>query len=323
MSHILAIDLGGTKIFAALFDEFGNIVGRAKAKTRAQRGSEAVFKRIVKTAKEAIQAAAVSPDQIAAIGIGAPGPLDPDSGYIIEAANLQMRQFPLGPRLQERFQCPVILDNDVNAGTYGEFRMGAARGASDVLGVFVGTGIGGGIIIDGKLHRGFSKNAGEVGHMVIKAGGPRCNCGRRGCLEALASRTAISRDIRKAIKRGKKTLLTRMLGKKIEDVPSKALRKAYLAGDELVIRHLRRAAKYIGIGIGGLINVLGPQVVVLGGGVVEALGDEFVGMIEKVARRYAFESAASGVKITRASLGDDAGLVGAALLARERMQMAV
>jgi glucokinase len=321
-SYILGIDLGGTKVMAAVLDNDGTILSRARAKTRAWRDDEAVFHTIAQTARRAIESAAIDPGLVRAIGMGAPGPLDPDTGYIIESSNLKFENFPMGPRLSEEFGCPAILDNDVNAGTYGEFRAGAARGARDVLGMFIGTGIGGGLIINGRLYNGFSKNAGEVGHIIIEAGGrsPRCGCGNRGCLEALASRTAMTRDIRKAVRRGKKTLVSKLLKKETDVLSGGDIRKAYNAGDEIVSRVVTRAAKLIGVGIGSLVNVLAPEIVVLGGGVVEALGDDFIERVDRSTRRIAVDFATKDLKIVRAELGDDAGVIGAAMLAREAVE---
>jgi len=318
-NHILAIDLGGTKIETAVFDGAGSIVGRSRGKTEAHLGSEAVFERIVRIGTEAVDNAGIDSGSLLAIGVGSPGPLDPDTGYIIETANLDFRNFPLGPRLAETFGHPAFVENDVNAGTYGEFRAGAARGASSVLGVFIGTGIGGGLVLDGALYHGFGKNAGEVGHIIVKAGGPRCGCGRRGCLEAMASRTAITRRIKKRVKRGHKTLITKLLGKRFTEVPSKVLKEAYEAGDRVVTEVVHKAAAYAGLGIGSLVNVLNPEVIVLGGGVIEALGTEIIGLIESSTRDTAFEYSFRGVRVVRASLGDDAGITGAAILARERV----
>lgn len=316
---VLGIDLGGTKIDVAVVDASNGIIGRARAKTEAWRGQEGVFERIVRIAGEALQEAALKPADLSAVGIGSPGPLDPDTGYIIETGNLKFKNFPLGPRLGASFGCPVTLDNDVNAGTYGEFKAGAAQGAQHVLGMFIGTGIGGGLVIDGALYHGFSKNAGEVGHMVIMADGPKCGCGRRGCLEALASRTAIAREARKSVKRGQKTALTELVGKEIAEVTSGVLRDALKADDKLTKKLVRRAAKYIGIGVGSLVNVLGPQVVVLGGGLIEAVGKEVLEIIDHYARRTAFDFSIKDVSITPAQLGDDAGVIGAAILAREKL----
>ena len=305
---------------AAVLDRDGKIIARARAKTRAWREDEEVFHTIAQTGHRAIEKAGVDQDQLAAVGIGSPGPIDFDTGCIIETANLRFKNFPLGPRVAEEFGRPTILENDVNAAVYGEFRAGAARGAHDVLGVFVGTGIGGGLILNGALYRGFSKSAGEVGHIVVEAGGPRCGCGNRGCLEALASRTAITRDIRKAIKRGYRGVVSKALAAETDQLSGKALKTAYDSGDELVKRIIHRAAKLIGIGIGSLLNVLGLEMVVLGGGVVEAFGEDFVARIERAATGIAFEINSKDVKITSAALGDDAGVIGSAMLAREALK---
>jgi glucokinase len=317
--HILGIDLGGTKVSAAVLDSAGLIIARARAKTRAWRDDEEVFSTIAEVGHRAIQEAGLALDQLGAVGIGAPGPIDFDTGYIIETANLRFKNFPLGPRIAEEFGRPSIVENDVNAGVYGEFKAGAARGARDVVGVFVGTGIGGGLILNGALYRGFSKGAGEVGHIIVKAGGPRCGCGNRGCLEAVASRTAIARDIRKAIKRGQRSAISKMLNGENDLLSGKDLKAAYDSGDELVEKIVHRAARFIGIGIGSLLNLLGPEIVVLGGGVVEAFGDDFVDRVERAARKNAFDVNSKDVRLTRAELGDDAGVIGAAMLAREAL----
>lgn len=319
-SHILGIDLGGTKVMAAVFDAAGDIVSRARAKTEAWRDDEMVFQTVARTAEQALERAGITKPHLQALGIGAPGPLDPDTGTIIESANMKLRNFPLGSRLAEAFGCRAIVDNDVNAGTYGEYRAGAARGARHVLGVFVGTGIGGGIIADGALYHGFSKNAGEIGHIIIDAGGPRCGCGNRGCMEALASRTAMTRDLRKAIKRGEKTMLKDKLKQETDLVSGGDLGKAYRAGDKLVVKIMNRAAQMIGVGIGSLVNVLSPEIVVLGGGVVEAMEDDFVERIDLAVRDVAFDFMTKELKIVRATLGDDAGVTGAAMLAREAIE---
>src|SRR6266404_6439477 len=278
-SHILGIDLGGTKVLAAVLDHDGQIIAHARAKTRGWRDDEQVFATIAGVGHRAIEKAGIDQDQIAAVGIGAPGPIDFDTGYIIETANLKFKNFPLGPRVAEEFGRPTVVENDVNAAVYGEFRAGAAQGASDVLGVFVGTGIGGGLILNGALYRGFSKSAGEVGHIIVKTGGPRCGCGNRGCLEAVASRTAMTRDIRKAIKQGYRGAVSRLLARQ-DQLSGKDLKSAYDAGDKLVTKIVHRAAKLAGTGIGSLLNVFGPEMVVLGGGVVEAFGDDFLSRVE-------------------------------------------
>jgi len=316
---ILGIDLGGTKVSSAVLDSSGVIIARARAKTRAWRDDEDVFATIADVGRRAIKEAGITQDQIEAVGIGAPGPIDFDTGNIIETANLRFKNFPLGPRIAEEFGCPAIVENDVNAGIYGEFKAGAASGARDVLGAFIGTGIGGGLILNGALYRGFSKGAGEVGHIIVEAGGPHCGCGNRGCLEAVASRTAIVRDIRKAIKHGRRSAVAKLLSRENAVLSGKDLKAAYDSGDELVAKVVHRAARFIGLGIGSLLNLLGPEMVVLGGGVVEAFGDDFLERVERIARKTAFDVNSKDVKFTRAELGDDAGVIGAAMLAREAL----
>jgi glucokinase len=318
-THILGIDLGGTKVLAAVLDREGQIVARARAKTRGWRDDDEVFATIAQAGHRAIERAGIDVDHIAAVGICSPGPIDFNSGYIIETANLRFKNFPLGPRIAEEFGRPAIIENDVNAAVYGEFRAGSARGARDVLGVFVGTGIGGGLILNGSLYRGFSANAGEIGHVIVKAGGPKCNCGNRGCLEAVASRTAITREIRKAIKRGYRSTIPRKVIES-DGLSGKQLKAAYDTGDKLIRKNINRAAELIGIGIGSQLNLLGLEMVVLGGGVVEAFGDEFVDRIDSIARDIAFDVNSKKVKFTRAALGDDAGVMGAAILAGEAVK---
>ncbi len=185
-----------------------------------------------------------------------------------------------------------------------------------MVGIFVGTGIGGGLIINGELFSGFGHTAGEIGHMVLEVNGPKCGCGNKGCLEALASRTAIFQQIKAGIKDGQKTLLTDMLGNDLDDLRSGDLRKAIRRGDKFVDRIVDGAAEYIGIATANLINILNPEVVVLGGGVIEALADEMMGVIVETAQDYAMPGSMKGVEIVASKLGDNAGITGGAVLAR-------
>src|SRR6266566_2141694 len=185
-----------------------------------------------------------------------------------------------------------------------------------IVGIFVGTGIGGGLIMDGELYSGFNHTAGEIGHMVLDINGPKCGCGNRGCFEALASRTAIFQRIKAGIKDGEKTMLTEMLGDGLEDLRSGDLRKAIRRGDKFTAKVIEQAAEYIGIGVANLVNILGPDVVVLGGGVMEALADEMMAVITKTAKEHAMPGTIKGVDIIASKLGDNAGITGAAVLAR-------
>jgi glucokinase len=216
---------------------------------------------------------------------------------------------------------PVYIENDVNAGTFGEYVFGAARGVRNVVGIFPGTGIGGGIIIDGKLHHGFRDSAAEIGHMVIMVDGPLCGCGKRGCAEALASRTAITRDIKAALYMGRKSMITDLAGKDPRRITSGSLVEAWKAGDELVCEVLTAAQRYLGILTGSVVNLLDPEMIVFGGGMVEALGDEFLEPVRLIARNYyILRRDVESIQLVTSQLGDFAVVLGAAAIALERAE---
>lgn len=315
---ILGVDLGGTKILCGVVDSSNRILGKAKRSTPAREGADALMAALVECAREAISAAGVVPEDIRAGGVGSPGPHDLERGLIVRSANLNVKNFPLGPGMAEALGFPMRIWGDVRTGGYGEWRLGAGKGYRDVLSVFVGTGIGGCIIIDGQILSGSTGNAGEVGHVVIKAAGPKCGCGQRGCMESLSSRTAIARRIAKAVERGEPTMLAdHFVGGKQERIKSKELAAAFASGDRVVCREIERAARFLGIGVGGLINVIGPQVVVVGGGVVEALGESYVKIVRESARPHIVSDPEGVIQIVQAALGDDSAVLGASLLARE------
>lgn len=310
---VIGVDVGGTKIIAATVDTSGKILGSKKRKTKAHKGVTSVIDRIIKTIRQAAEDADTSLDKIAAVSLGFPGPLDAEKGVIYTAPNLAgWDNFPLAKTLEKELGLPVILDNDVNLGTLGEYEFGAAAGAKSVIGIFVGTGIGGGIILDGKLLSGRNGTAGELGHMSIDYDGPKAASGIKGAYEALASRTAIVRDIEKAVKDGKECILADNFKGDEDDkrVTSGDLKKAIQSKDKVVTEILDRACFYLGVGVGSLVNVFGPDVVVMGGGVVEALEDYMMTMIKKSAADYTLANALKGVKIVPAKLGDDAVLMG-------------
>ena len=211
---------------------------------------------------------------------------------------------------------PVSVENDCNSATLGVFEKDLQSKPRHVIGIFIGTGIGGGIILDGKLYSGFNGTAGEIGHMVIQVGGPKCSCGNRGCFEAVASRGAILRALHAAVKDGQKTVLTEMLDANLTDLRSGDLRKAIRKGDKLVERIVEEAAEYTGIAVANLINIFSPQIVVLGGGVIDALGDEMMAIIVETAEDYALGGTNKGIEIVASKAGDDAGIIGGAVLAR-------
>ena len=321
-ANVIGVDMGGTKILSAVIGPGGNILGTAKVPTKADRGPSVVIDRIADSIRKAIDKSGVAPTSIEAVGIGAPGPLDPATGVVIFAPNLRWKDVRLKDELEARVGFPTFVDNDVNVGTLGEHVFGAGQGFQNVVGIFVGTGIGGGIILQGELFHGASKTAGEIGHIIVKAGGPRCGCGTRGCLEAIASRTAMTKQFRKAIKKGQKSVLSELTGGDLTAIRSGVLAKAIRLNDKLTLKVIKKTTKYLGVGIGSIVNFLNPEMIVLGGGVVEALDDTFLDNIRAAAEKYALPDTLSGVQIVPAKLGDNAGILGAAALARQRFEAA-
>ncbi len=318
--YVVGVDMGGTKILAAVIDAEGKIVHQVKTATKPRKGQEEVIKRIARCIQEAIDRAKLKPSQIRAIGIGSPGPLDPETGVIIFAPNLGWSNVPLKTKLEVNLGIPTFVDNDVNMGTLGEYAFGAGQGVKSLVGIFVGTGIGGGIILDGKLYHGVNKTAGEVGHMIVKANGPRCGCGNFGCLEAVASRTAITRELQKAIlKKGQKSKLTQLNGGSLDLIRSQAIAKAVKRADKPTIKVMQRAGKYLGMSVASIVHFLNPEMIVLGGGVIEAMGDSLLDPIRQAAAKYALPTTMDGVQIVEATLGDNAGVIGASVLARQRL----
>ena len=320
-TNVVGVDMGGTKILAAVVDASGNIISTAKIPTQADNNTTIVIDRIADCIQEVIQNSGVATDTIHAVGIGAPGPLDQKTGVVFFAPNLGWKDVPLKTELEARVGIPTFVDNDVNVGTLGEHTFGAGKGIQNLVGIFVGTGIGGGIILNGELFHGASKTAGEIGHIIVKEGGPKCGCGTRGCLEALASRTAMTKAVQKAIlKKKKKSILTHLTDGDLGLIRSGTLAKALRSKDKLTLRVFKKTTKYLGVGIGSIVNFLNPEMIVLGGGVVEALDDKFINNIRKAAKKYALPDTLKGVQIVRAQLGDDAGVLGAAALARQRLK---
>lgn len=315
--YVVGVDLGGTKILSGIFKTSTESVGTAKISTKSQRGPERVIERIARCIQDAVDEADLTMKQIAGVGIGAPGAVDFASGTIIFAPNLEgWKDVPLKKELEKQLGVPVFVENDCNIAMLGVYVSELKSKPRHVVGIFVGTGIGGGLVINGELYSGFCHTAGEVGHMVLDVNGPKCGCGNKGCFEALASRTAIFQQIKTGVKDGQKTVLTDMLGTDLSDLRSGDLRKAIRRGDRFVDRVVEGAAEYIGIATANLVNVLNPEVVVLGGGVIEALQDEMMSVIIETAHDYTMPGTMKGVEIVASKLGDNAGITGGAVLAR-------
>lgn len=317
--YFIGVDLGGTKILAGVFDDSLASVATAKLSTKSQRGVEAVIERVARCVQDAVDEADLSLKQVAGVGIGAPGAVDFDAGTVIFAPNLEgWKDVPLKKELEKQLGLPVFVENDCNIAALGVHVAELKGKPRTLIGIFVGTGIGGGLIVNGELYGGFNHTAGEIGHMVLDVNGPKCGCGNKGCFEALASRTAIFQRIKAGVKDGEKTLLTEILGDDLEDMRSGDLRKAIRRGDKFVDRVVENAAEYIGIATANLVNVLGPEVVVLGGGVIEALQDEMMSVIVETAQDYAMPGTMKGVEILASRLGDQAGITGGAVLVRRQ-----
>jgi len=316
----VGVDLGGTKILAGVFTPQLKLLQTAKLSTKADRGFDAVLERIDRCVRDAVDEADMSLKQVRGVGIGAPGAVNPENGEVIFAPNLEWRDAPLKKELEKRLDLPVFVENDCNACTLGVHEVELKGKPRNMLGLFLGTGIGGGLILEGELYRGFNGTAGEVGHMVLQVGGPKCGCGNNGCFEALASRTAIFRDIQQRMKDGQKTILSEWLDGDLSELRSGDLRKAIRKGDKLVEKVIEDAAEFTGIAVANLINLFNPQVIVLGGGVIDALEDEMMAIIVETALDSAMAGTTKGIEILASELGDDAGITGGAVLARRRLK---
>ncbi len=311
----IGIDLGATKIYAIVADEYGKIIAAAKKKSAGEKGRDAVLDRVADTALKALVDSGLSKKKIGAVGIGVPSPVDLETGVAYFSPNLGWKNVPVKKDLEERLGLPVSVDNDVNVGTLGEYVLGAGRGTRNMAAFFVGTGIGGGVIINGEIVHGKNMTGGELGHMVIVPDGPLCGCGNRGCLEALASRIAITRDIMAAIDKGMPTSLTKLLEKNTDRIKSGVFKKAYEAGDELTITYLNRSAWFLGIAVANIVNAIGPDVVVIGGGFFEALGAQLLPIVRASASHHYFGPAGKSMDVALAQLGDSSVALGAAVIA--------
>ncbi|MBI5802401.1 MAG: ROK family protein [Verrucomicrobia bacterium] len=314
--HFIGVDLGGTKILAGVFNSQLKCLGKVKMSTKPERGPDGVLERVARCVQEAVDECDLKLDSIRAIGIGAPGAVDPVEGRMIFAPNLKWENVPLRKTLEKHLGLPVFAENDCNACALGVYETELDPKPRSMVGIFLGTGIGSGIVLDGRAYTGFNRTAGEIGHMVLEVNGPKCGCGNKGCFEALASRTALFRKIQTAVEDGQKTVLTDMLGPELTDMRSGDLRKALRRGDKFIEQIIEEAAEYTGIAVANVINFLNPEVIVLGGGVMDQLADDMMSIITETAKDYALPGTAKGIEILVSKLGDDAGITGAAVLAK-------
>ena len=312
---ILGIDLGGTKILTAVTNSQGKMLSRDHSITPAPKGYEAVIQSILESVHRALEQANVAISELAAVGIGAPGLSNPETGILFTSPNLPgWQNVPLRDIMQERLGKKTFFINDANAAALGEFYFGAAQGARNFIYITLSTGIGGGIVIGGKIYSGAIGTAGEVGHMTIDDDGPICNCGNRGCWETLASGTALAREARHRIKEGVRTSILEYVEGDVEKVTAQVIHSAAKQGDSLAKGLIARTGYYVGVGLANLINIFNPELIVIGGG-LSNIGDMLLKPAFKVAGERAYKEAFQAVRFASAKLGRNSGVLGAAVFA--------
>lgn len=319
----IGFDLGGTKMMAVVFDDKLKVLAKKRRKTRSNSGDQVSLERLAETIQQALTEAAATEDEIAGIGAGVPGPLDLQKGIILEAPNLGWKNVDLQDFLSKRFKCPARICNDVDAGVFGEYVAGAAQGVRCVLGVFPGTGIGGGCVYEGKIFRGTRSSCMEVGYLQMATAGASAGAGPVGTLEGLASRLAIAAEAAKAVYRGQAPNLKELAGTDLAKIRSSTLAKSIDMGDKIIEQIVRTAAEQVGRGIGSLINILAPDVVILGGGLVQAMPKLFLESAKEGIRRNVLPSLADCAKLKVSELGDLAGVTGAAAWIRQEAELKV
>jgi glucokinase len=316
----LGVDLGGTKILTAVTNSQGKMLSRDHSITPARKGHEAIIQSILESAHRVLEQADVAISELTAVGIGAPGLSNPETGILFTSPNLPgWRDVPLRDIMQERLGQKTFVINDANAAALGEFYFGAARGARDFIYITLSTGIGGGIVIDGKIYTGAIGAAGEVGHMTIDDNGPICNCGNRGCWEMLASGTALAREAKHRIKERARTSILEYAEGDVEKVTAEVIHSAAEQGDSLAKELIARTGYYIGVGLANLINIFNPELIVIGGG-LSNIGDMLLEPALKTAGERAYKEAFQAVRFASAELGRNSGVLGAAAFALQEMR---
>ncbi|HVT39269.1 MAG TPA: ROK family protein [Gemmatimonadaceae bacterium] len=313
--YVVGVDLGGTKIsVGAMSTSGGRAIAMRTEPTLAMEGADAVVRRIVRLVHATVEQVMIdtgSPrSAFLGVGIGSPGPLDRAKGLVITTPNLGWHNFPLRDRVSDAAGLPATLDNDANCATLGEWWVGAAKGGRNVVGLTIGTGIGGGLILGGRLYHGSSDAAGEVGHTSIDSTGRRCKCGNYGCLEAYAAGPAIAERAREALAGGETSLMASLVDGDLEMLTAQHVFEASKNGDEVAREVVRETARLIGTGVSNLINIFNPDVVVLAGGVAQAGEDLFHPLRAEVHRR-AFKPSVDACRIVPGALGSSAGVIGA------------
>lgn len=316
MGYYMGIDLGGTNIKAGVVDDAFRIIGRAKAKTGIPRPAEEVMDAMAECAKAAAADAGVPWEQIRQVGIGVPGTANEETGVVEYANNLLFENVPMREYLQKRLHKEIDITNDANAAALGEVLAGAARGASNAVTVTLGTGVGGGIIIDGRLFTGFHYGGAELGHMGIVLGGRKCTCGRRGCLETYASATGLIRSTKEAMEAFPDSLMWELARENGGNVSGRTAFLAAGRGDAAAQAVVNDYIQHLGYGLASIINILAPEILVIGGGVSNEGENLLRPLVECVRPQLYIRTPEKQTRIVLATLGNDAGLIGAAFLSR-------
>lgn len=311
--YSIGIDLGGTKILIGLVEkESGKVVSHIKKKTKKEKGPENIVRKMVEGVEELLEESGKSFTEISSIGIGSAGQIDRKNGIIIGAPNLDCYNLNLKEILQNKFNISVFVGNDVEVATIGEQKFGAGKGCADFVCVFVGTGIGSAIVKNGHIIYGATGTAGELGHIIVDLNGRPCACGAHGCLEAYASRSAIETRIEGALKKGRKSCISEYL-EEGKAITSSMIRKSIEREDELVTQCVSEASEYLSGGLASVINLINPELIILGGGLIEAV-DYFYKQTIKKAKSKSLPVPAEKIRFSKTILGDYSGVIGAALL---------
>ncbi len=317
MSHYIGIDIGGTKIAGALVATNGKVHNRIKVSTPKRVNAKDIYACILNSIDELIIASKITRKHIKGIGLGVPGIVDTHNHQILAAPNIALTGFPLSAKLKQKFRVPIAMTNDVNAGLLGEAWLGAAQGFEFVAGIFPGTGVGGAVIDHGRLILGSQGAATELGHMIMDVNGPLCHCGNHGCLEALASRWAIERDIRKMVKAGRRSVVTKLNGGNLLTIKSRILKESLQANDAVVKQALSSASRNLGLAAISINHTFNPQAIVFGGGIIKACGFFMLPQINKIVQNDPFFKKFNKCRILQSTLGDDAVPLGAVRLVQK------
>jgi len=309
--YSIGIDIGGTNITVALVTKKGKIVRKIKFPTKVEEGKTKIIKRIVKALDEVTKG--LQSKSIEGIGIGVAGDIDQKRGIVRFSPNLFWKNVPIARLINKKFNVKVVVDNDANAAAWGTYILETKRKAKNLICITLGTGVGGGLILNGRIYHGASGSAGEIGHITVNTQGQKCNCGNYGCLETYVGSAYIVRKAIKEIKKGERSLIKKLAGGNLQSITSQTIQAAALKGDKLARRIWKEAGEYLGIALSGVINLLNPEVIVFGGGVAKAKELIFQPMKKEI-RKRAFRVPFEKVKFTRTKFGADLGVIGASLL---------